>query len=89
MKKFLNGLTILTTLLMGSMMMQSCDNDPLTIGDELVGAGATGSKLELDLILVVTTQYSNQKSPCLMRLKYIMELVLKLVCLWIILYLRI
>lgn len=64
MKKFLNGLTILTTLLMGSMMMQSCDNDPLTIGDELVGAGATGSKLELDLIAYNTTTdtiLSNQK----------------------------
>lgn len=64
MKKLLNGLTIATTLFLGSIMLQSCENDPLTVGDELVGTGATGAKLEMDLVAYNTTTdtiLSNQK----------------------------
>lgn len=64
MKKILNVLTVLSALLVTSNLLVSCDNDPLTVGDELVGGGATGSKYELDIIAYNTTTdtiLSNQK----------------------------
>ncbi len=64
MKKFLNVLTVLTALLVGTNLLVSCDNDPLEIGDELVGGGASGSSIEYDVVAYNTTTdtiLSNQR----------------------------